>query len=488
MEIPYEIKLILNSDESDNNINNDYITLDPSLFQYFTEEEKYSVMSLIDELGELSNKERHISFPLTSFNSFINNINNTKTKNKIILKCINNLIIGFIFIKNGPILLRNEYNLNYFYKNLITISDFYIMRSYRRMNYGKELFDKVIYMTNTKPVLMAFEFPNKSLLNFLEKFYGISNPIYQGNNLITFYNYHEDKFNRYLDDYHRIIDVNKMEDDIDNYRKWSPYDNDFYKRFNSDNSYKNIFPLQFNNKKSKIYKLNNNRYNNIENNYIKNYNEKNYNYNQDNINSERSQHIHNYNRNNRNSFLNRSNNSIRINNIKHQFHLNDKKNIIGKKINGLKKSAPIPLAIKEITSNNYKEIDKKYFHKFNDLYLNNNKNNNIPNINNNTRKYGRNAMKENYFNYINNESIFYHNMFNKQKENEKRLNRSVIKLTNRIKDNVYKTPLRNKNDVDMYYRKNRSYATIFDSIEINKTEENDFKEYKKYKEKNEYFL
>ena len=51
MEIPYEIKLILNSDESDNNINNDYITLDPSLFQYFTEEEKYSVMSLIDELG-----------------------------------------------------------------------------------------------------------------------------------------------------------------------------------------------------------------------------------------------------------------------------------------------------------------------------------------------------------------------------------------------------------------------------------------------------
>ena len=487
MEIPYEIKLILNNDESDNNISNDYITLDPSLIQYFTEEEKFSIMSLIDELGQLSNKERHISYPITSFNSFINSNNVTKTKNKIILKCINNLIIGFIHFKYGPILLRNEFNLNYFYKNIITISDFYVMRNYRRMNYGKDLFDKVIYMTNTKPVLMAFEFPNKALINFLEKFYGISNPISQGNNLITFYNYYEDKFNKYLDDYHRIIDVNKMEDDIDNYRKWSPYDIDFNKRFNSGISDKNFFPLKFNNKRSKIYKINNNRYNNIENNYIRNYNDKNYNYNHDNINSKRSEIIGNYNRNN---YFNRSNNNIGINNIKKQFHLNDKKMIFGKKNNGLRRSAPIPFAIKEmkdITSNNYKENDKNYFHKFNDVYLNDNKNNNNSNININQHNSGRNLKKENYYNYIDHESIYYHNMLNKQKENEKRLNRSVIRLTNRIKDNINKTPIRNKNEINMYYRKNRSFATVFDTVESIKTEENDFKEYKKFKDRNEYF-
>ena len=61
------------------------------------------------------------------------------------------------------------------------------MRNYRRMNYGKELIDKVINMTNIKPVLMAFEFPNKSMMNFLEHTYGLSNPIYQANNVITFY-------------------------------------------------------------------------------------------------------------------------------------------------------------------------------------------------------------------------------------------------------------------------------------------------------------
>ena len=222
MEIPYEIKLILDSDYLNEN---DFIILEPSLFNYFTENEKYVLNKLINELGELSNKERHLSIPILSFDSFINSNSNKK---KLILKCVNDLIIGFIYFEEKPILLRNDFNLNYFSRNLITISDFYIIRNYRRMSYGKELFDKVIHMTETKPVLMAFEFPNKPLMNFLEKNYGVVNPIYQVNNIITFYNYTDKNFNPHLDDYHRIIDVNKMEDDIDNYRKWSPLNSEYY--------------------------------------------------------------------------------------------------------------------------------------------------------------------------------------------------------------------------------------------------------------------
>ena len=107
----------------------------------------------------------------------------------------------------------------------------------------------------------------------------ISNPINQLNNIITFYNYKDENFNKYLDDYHRAIDVNKMEDDIDNYRKWSPLNNDYFKMFNSDYTYKNIFPLPFQNKNklNKSLRLNNSRYDNIENNFINNYNGKNYN-------------------------------------------------------------------------------------------------------------------------------------------------------------------------------------------------------------------
>ena len=461
MEIPYEIKSILDSDLNFN----DYIILEPSLFKYFNEEEKYALRTLINELGILSNNDRHLSYPITSFVSFINSFSNKK---KIILKCINGLIIGFIYFEEKPILLRNDYNLNYFSKNLITISDFYIMRNYRRMNYGKELFDKVIYMTNTKPVLMAFEFPNKALMNFLEKNYGIVNPLNQVNNIITFYNYKDEKFNKYLDDYHRVIDVNKMEDDIDNYRKWSPLDNDFYKRFNSDNSYKNIFPLQFNNQnkynQNRLYKTDNTRYDNIENNFIKSYNSNN------NSNDKR--------------------NSINSNNINHQsskqFHLMDKKNIYGSKINNMRKSAPVPLAIKDISSNSIRDNNNntKYFHKFTDYYLNQNRNNKNNNINYN--RYINNSIKDNYYNYVNDESRYIRNIYKTQKENGDKLNMNVNRLDNRIKDNSYKTPIRNKNDYDIYYRKNRSFATIFDSIENNKTQENDFIEYKKFQKENEY--
>ena len=107
MEIPYEIKNILLNTYTDNIItskNNysEYIILEPSLYQYFTQDEKFVIMNLINELGNLSNLDRHIPKPVTTFSSFINPSNNFHKK--IILKCINNLIIGFIYLKRGPVL------------------------------------------------------------------------------------------------------------------------------------------------------------------------------------------------------------------------------------------------------------------------------------------------------------------------------------------------------------------------------------------------
>ena len=478
MEIPYEIKNILLNTYTDNIISSknnysEYIILEPSLYQYFTQDEKFVIMRLINELGNLSNMDRHIPTPVTTFSSFINPSNNFHKK--IILKCINNLIIGFIYLKRGPVLIRNEYNLNYFYKNLVTISDFYVMRNYRRMNYGKELFDKIIYMTDTKPVLMAYEFPNKPLMNFLEKNYGITNPINQLNNIITFYNYKDENFNKYLDDYHRAIDVNKMEDDIDNYRKWSPLNNDYYKRFNSDYTYKNIFPLQFqnNNKLNQNNRINNNRYDNIENNFINNYNKKNYN------NNNKSERIDDIRVKNNINIFNRSNSNIGRNNN------NIQSNIYERKYN-TRKSTPIPLAIKDILSSKMKEPNRKYFHKFNDYYLNQIKNGSNAYKDKNQYKFPNNSMRNNYYNVLNDENRYIQKKINNQKEREKRLNNSIIRLTDKIKEGEYRTPIRNNNDAEFYYRKNRSFATIFDSIENNKTEENDFQDYKKFKKYNEF--
>jgi len=56
----------------------------------------------------------------------------------------------------------------------------------------------------------------------------------------------------------------------------------------------------------------------------------------------------------------------------------------------------------------------------------------------------------------------------------------------KIKESEFMTPIRNSNKEEFYYRKNRSFATIFDSIENNKTEENDFHDYEKFKKYNEF--
>ena len=210
-------------------------------------------------------------------------------------------------------------------------------------------------------------------------------------------------------------------------------------------------------------------------------------------NEDRYDKIHNKNHFNRsiNNININNNNRERINKYKKQFHLIDKKNIFGKMNNNYnndnnKKNTPIPLAIKDIESNNNSQVDKKFFRKFNDYYLNQDKNKSNNNINLNKHRYVRNV-KDNYFNYLNNENRYIKSLYERQKEKEEKLNKSLNMLSDRIKENNYNIPARNKNQFDTYYRKNRSFATVFDSIENNKTEENDYREYKKYKQENEYF-
>ena len=81
----------------------------------------------------------------------------------------------------------------------------------------------------------------------------------------------------------------------------------------------------------------------------------------------------------------------------------------------------MPLSIKEISSNS-SILDDKYFHKFNDYYLNNKKNINT-NSNIDQPRYERSPIKDNYYNYLNDESRHFHSTYIKQKENEKNLNK-----------------------------------------------------------------
>ena len=80
----------------------------------------------------------------------------------------------------------------------------------------------------------------------------------------------------------------------------------------------------------------------------------------------------------------------------------------------MKRSAPISLGIKDITKNNLKEMDIKYFHNFPEYYLSWKKSG--INLNNN-KKYPKNVVKHNYYNYLNDESGYIGNNFKNQKKN-----------------------------------------------------------------------
>ena len=504
MEIPYEIQNLINID------NYGIAIIESSIIKYINNSEEYFLSEIINSLGQSSNFERHLYKPVTTSETFFNSEN----FKKIILKIDKNIIIGFILFGYQAIFLRNEYNLKYFSKILLTVNDFYVFSPYQRMNYGKELFDKLIQIENIKPVSMAFEFPNKAIINFLYKHYGINNPIYQINNIITYFNFNDKSFNKYLDDYHRVIDVNKMENDIESYRKWSPLNKDYYKIYNSDYTYKNIFPLQYKNNKINI---NTNRYNNIANNIQKNYFntskiydniDKNRNknelkeikpkmrYSYDFKNIKENEHLskkllksnpnnnglekdeksltnnYSYNNNNLNEMKNNEKNRI-VNNIK-QYHLLDNKNIYGKKNNNKNSNS--------LNNKNPVNIKRdEYYFRFNDYYLNENLNS-YSSTDFDTDIYNKkHSVKDNYYNHINDENRHLKKIIDRQKEKSDKLAKNISNLNYRITEHIYKTPQKNNYNKDFYYHKNRSFATLFDSIQNKLQEEKDYNEYKKYK-------
>ena len=89
-------------------------------------------------------------------------------------------------------------------------------------------------------------------------------------------------------------------------------------------------------------------------------------------------------------------------------------------------------------------------------------------------------IKDNYYNHINDENKHLTKNIIKQREKNDMLFKDINNLNERIANHKYKTPQKNNYNNDFYYHKNRSFATLFDSIQNKFQEENDFNEYQKY--------
>ena len=187
---------------------------------------------------------------------------------------------------------------------------------------------------------------------------------------------------------------------------------------------------------------------------------------------------------NKNNYENYNNENNNILNMKKKYHLLDKKNIYGKQ--------NIDNTLKNQNLTNLNNIDSsnprknEYYFKFNDYYLNESNNAHSLNYFNSDIYNNKNPVKENYYNHLNDENRHLKSSIFKQKEKSDKLARNINNLNNRIIESSYKTPQKNNYNKDFYYHKNRSFATIFDSIQNKSREEKDFDNYKNYINSREY--
>ncbi|XP_076272790.1 alpha-tubulin N-acetyltransferase-like [Rhynchophorus ferrugineus] len=68
----------------------------------------------------------------------------------------------------------------------ICVLDFYVHESRQRSGFGRKLFEHMLKMEQVEPVKLAIDRPSDKFLGFLNKHYGLNNPIKQMNNYVVF--------------------------------------------------------------------------------------------------------------------------------------------------------------------------------------------------------------------------------------------------------------------------------------------------------------
>ena len=129
-----------------------------------------------------------------------------------------------------------------------------------------------------------------------------------------------------------------------------------------------------------------------------------------------------------------------------------------------------------------------YFHNFNRPIIHSYNNKSSSNITIKSSSYmntfGNSADEaKKQFHLLDKKIIF---ILNVQKEKRNKLNNNINNLNERIIENNNSTPQKHNSLKNDYYRKNRSFATLLDSIHNKMIEEKDYNDYKDLQINNEY--
>ena len=172
--------------------------------------------------------------------------------------CNNNIFIGFIKVGYKHLFIYDEIGVP-MEINPLCVLDFYTYESFQRKGFGKIMFNEMLQNEKIEPRKMGYDRPSPKFINFLRKYFGLSNYVPQNNNFVVFKDYFLDeprKKDKY--DIYNNYDNRLTQKKIDKYNNdYNNSNNNFSNENRAYNNVKNINNINFEDEKdfcTKIYK------------------------------------------------------------------------------------------------------------------------------------------------------------------------------------------------------------------------------------------
>uniref|UniRef100_A0AC34RHD1 Alpha-tubulin N-acetyltransferase n=1 Tax=Panagrolaimus sp. JU765 TaxID=591449 RepID=A0AC34RHD1_9BILA len=159
--------------------------LDQSRLRWITPRKYPEIVRAIDRCGEASAKVQKLRKPVTSYDKILDSpdlhvLYIFWEQNGAFSK-----IIGYLKISKRKLYLRNVEGCQFIVEP-ICVLDFFVFEEFQRKGFGKALFDRMLEKEQVTPEKLAFDKPTLPLLNFLDKHYNLTNPVWQATSFAVF--------------------------------------------------------------------------------------------------------------------------------------------------------------------------------------------------------------------------------------------------------------------------------------------------------------
>jgi hypothetical protein len=186
MDVPFDLSLTFKNEPIQR--------LDKTVLKWITPRKNPGVQKAIDQIGALSAEDQGLKRPLTTYDKLLESedeqvlyVNWAKNSEKP----SSSVIYGILKVSHRKLYLNNAENVS-FMTSPLSVLDFYVHPSVRKSGHGQSLFDFMLEDQQSTAAKCAFDKPSDSLLEFLEKRYGLTKPIWQTTRFVVFPNFFDD--------------------------------------------------------------------------------------------------------------------------------------------------------------------------------------------------------------------------------------------------------------------------------------------------------